>query len=212
MNKVFHVMYDDDDTLKDAASALVAKGIRVKDVFSPFPVHGIDPIIGVKRTRLGIAAFMYATTGTTLALLGMWYFMISDWPMNIGGKPSFSLIENLPAFIPVTFEFSVLCGAHGMAITYLLRNGTLPGMPASNPDPRSTDDKFIMEITTEQNAMPAEELEALMREAWRSFYLRPAPMVRLARDAVASGSISEGWRLMRSMARWTWPSTSGSWP
>jgi len=96
---------------------------------------------------------MYAMTGTTLALLGMWYFMISDWPMNIGGKPSFSLIENLPAFIPVTFEFSVLCGAHGMAITYLLRNGTLPGMPASNPDPRTTDDKFVMEITTEQNGL-----------------------------------------------------------
>ena len=164
MNKVFHVMYDDDDTLKDAASALVAKGIRVKDVFSPFAVHGIDPIIGVKRTRLGIAAFMYATTGTTLALLGMWYFMISDWPMNIGGKPSFSLIENLPAFIPVTFEFSVLCGAHGMAITYLLRNGTLPGMPASNPDPRTTDDKFVMEITTEQNALSADELEAAIKE------------------------------------------------
>ena len=164
MNKVFHGMYDDDDTLKGAASQLVAQGIRVKDVFSPFPIHGIDPIIGVKRTRLAIAAFMYATTGTTLALLGMWYFMISDWPMNIGGKPSFSLIENLPAFIPVTFEFSVLCGAHGMAITYLLRNGTLPGMPASNPDPRTTDDKFVMEITTEQNALSADELEAAIKE------------------------------------------------
>jgi len=113
---------------------------------------------------LGIAAFMYAMTGTTLALLGMWYFMISDWPMNIGGKPSFSLIENLPAFIPVTFEFSVLCGAHGMAITYLLRNGTLPGMPASNPDPRTTDDKFVMEITTEQNGLSADELEAAIKE------------------------------------------------
>jgi hypothetical protein len=157
-------MYDDDDTLKDAASALVAKGIRIKDVFSPFPVHGIDPIIGIKRTRLGIAAFMYAMTGTSLALLGMWYFMISDWPMNIGGKPSFSLIENLPAFIPVAFEFSVLCGAHGMCITYFLRNGTLPGMPASNPDPRTTDDKFIIEITTDQNALAAEELEAAIKE------------------------------------------------
>lgn len=51
-----------------------------------------------------------------------------------------------------------------MAITYLLRNGTLPGMPASNPDPRSTDDKFIMEITTEQNAMSADELEAALKE------------------------------------------------
>jgi hypothetical protein len=157
-------MYDDDDTLKDAASALVAKGIRIKDVFSPFPVHGIDPIIGIKRTRLGIAAFMYAMTGTSLALLGMWYFMISDWPMNIGGKPSFSLIENLPAFIPVAFEFSVLCGAHGMCITYFLRNGTLPGMPASNPDPRTTDDKFIIEITTDQNALAVEELEAAIKE------------------------------------------------
>jgi hypothetical protein len=58
--------------------------------------------------------------------------------------------------------------------------------------------------------LPAEELEALMREAWRSFYLRPAPMVRLARDAVASGSISEGWRLMRSMARWTLQPTKSS--
>lgn len=162
--KVFHVMYDDDDKLMAAAKALVAKGIRIKDVYSPFPVHGLDPVIGIKRTRLAIASFMYAMTGTSLALLGMWYFMIQDWPMNIGGKPSFSLIENLPAFVPVTFEFTVLCGAHGMAITYLLRNGTLPGMPASNPDPRTTDDKFVMEILTEENDMDAASLESAVKE------------------------------------------------
>ena len=136
----------------------------VNDVYSPFPIHGIDPIIGVKRTRLAIASFMYAMTGTSLALLGMWYFMISDWPMNIGGKPSFSLFENIPAFIPVTFEFSVLCGAHGMAITYFLRNGTLPGMPASNPDPRTTDDKFVMEIKTSNNDLDAKKLEAAIKK------------------------------------------------
>lgn len=55
--------------------------------------------------------------------------------MNIGGKPSQAFYKNLPAFIPVTFEFTVLCAAHGMAITYLSRNKTLPGMPARNPDP-----------------------------------------------------------------------------
>ena len=164
MNKVFHVMYDDDDKLMDAARELVGKGVNVNDVYSPFPIHGIDPIIGVKRTRLAIASFMYAMTGTSLALLGMWYFMISDWPMNIGGKPNFSLFENIPAFIPVTFEFSVLCGAHGMAITYFLRNGTLPGMPASNPDPRTTDDKFVMEIKTSNNDLDAKKLEALIKK------------------------------------------------
>ncbi|MEC7476889.1 MAG: DUF3341 domain-containing protein [Bacteroidota bacterium] len=156
-------MYDDDAKVMTAAGKLVGQGIRVKDVYSPFPIHGIDPVIGIKRTRLAICSFMYAMTGTSLALLGMWYFMIQDWPMNIGGKPSFTLLENVTAFIPVTFEFSVLCGAHGMAITYLLRNGTLPGMPASNPDPRTTDDKFVVEITTDNNSMSAEELEAAIR-------------------------------------------------
>ena len=164
MSKIFHVMYDDDAKVMAAASELVGQGVRVKDVFSPFPIHGIDPIIGIKRTRLAICSFMYAMTGTSLAILGMWYFMIQDWPMNIGGKPSFSLLENITAFIPVTFEFSVLCGAHGMAITYLLRNGTLPGMPASNPDPRTTDDKFVVEITTDNNSMSADELEAAIRK------------------------------------------------
>jgi hypothetical protein len=163
MSKIFHVMYDDDAKVMVAAKSLVGQGIRVKDVYSPFPIHGIDPIIGIKRTRLAIASFMYAMTGTSLALLGMWYFMIHDWPMNIGGKPSFSLIENVTAFLPVTFEFSVLCGAHGMALTYLLRNGTLPGMPATNPDPRTTDDKFVVEITTDNNSMSADELEAAIR-------------------------------------------------
>ena len=163
MSKIFHVMYDDDAKVMTAAGKLVGQGIRVKDVYSPFPIHGIDPVIGIKRTRLAICSFMYAMTGTSLALLGMWYFMINDWPMNIGGKPSFSLLENVTAFIPVTFEFSVLCGAHGMAITYLLRNGTLPGMPASNPDPRTTDDKFVVEITTDNNSMSADELEAAIR-------------------------------------------------
>jgi len=164
MSKIFHVMYDDDAKVMAAASELVGQGVRVKDVFSPFPIHGIDPIIGIKLTRLAICSFMYAMTGTSLAILGMWYFMIQDWPMNIGGKPSFSLLENITAFIPVTFEFSVLCGAHGMAITYLLRNGTLPGMPASNPDPRTTDDKFVVEISTDNNSMSADELEAAIRK------------------------------------------------
>ena len=122
-------------------------------------------IYGVHNQDLGLKTQQkFDIPGTSLALLGMWYFMISDWPMNIGGKPSFSLFENVPAFIPVTFEFSVLCGAHGMAITYLLRNGTLPGMPATNPDPRTTDDKFVMEIMTSNNELDAKKLEAAIKK------------------------------------------------
>lgn len=164
LTRVVHAMFDDDHRLLDAAKEMVGKGIRIKDVYSPFPIHGLDPVIGIKRTRLAIVSFMFGFFGLSLALLGMWYFMIQDWPMNIGGKPSFSLIQNIPAFIPVTFEFTVLCAAHGMAITYLIRNGTLPGMPAVNPDPRTTDDKFVMEITNVENPnLSSDELSELLK-------------------------------------------------
>jgi len=165
-NRVIHAMFDDDHRLLDAAKVLVAQGIRIKEVYSPFPIHGIDPVIGVKRTRLAVVSFMFGAAGLSLALLGMWYFMIYDWPMNIGGKPSFSLMENLPAFIPVAFEFTVFCAAHGMALTYMLRNGTLPGMQAVNPDPRTTDDKFVMEITDADNQdLNADDLNTMLKNA-----------------------------------------------
>ena len=158
-------MYDDDEVLKNSAKKLVSKGVKISEVFSPFPIHGIDPIIGVKNTRLGIMAFLYGLIGLTLATTGMRFFMVVDWPMNIGGKPNFSYLENMLAFVPISFEFTVMCAAHGMAITYLLRNKTLPGMPAQNPDPRTTDDKFVMEIRLSENHNLTEaDLDNMLQE------------------------------------------------
>jgi len=100
-----------------------------------------------------------------LATVGMRYFMIQDWPMDIGGKPNETYLDNVLAFVPISFEFTVLCAAHGMAITYLLRNKTLPGMPAQNPDPRTTDDKFVMEFRISENSQFTEaELHAMLNE------------------------------------------------
>lgn len=164
-DKVIYAMYDDDDVLKDGAKKLVSKGVKINEVFSPFPIHGIDPIIGVKNTRLGIMAFIYGLIGLTLATVGMRYFMIVDWPMNIGGKPSMSYMENMLSFIPITFEFTVLCAAHGMAVTYLIVNKTLPGMPAQNPDPRTTDDKFVMELRLSENtSFSSSDLESMLKD------------------------------------------------
>lgn len=164
-DKVIYAMYDDDDVLKDGAKKLVGKGVHIADVYSPFPIHGIDPVIGVKQTRLGIVAMMFAVTGLMLAVVGFRYLMISDWPMNIGGKPNFTLLQNFPAFVPITFEFTVLLAAHGMALTYFIRNKTLPGMPADNPYPRNTDDRFTMEIRLSDNhGMTSDELHAKIKQ------------------------------------------------
>jgi len=164
-DKVIFATYTDEEVLKDGAKKLVSKGIKINEVFSPFPIHGIDPIIGIKNTRLGIMAFLYGLTGLTLATVGMRFMMIVDWPMNIGGKPNFTYLENILAFIPITFEFTVLCAAHGMAITYLLKNKTLPGMPPQNPYPSTTDDRFVIEIRVSQNEKyTSEDIQNLVKE------------------------------------------------
>ncbi len=167
MSKVaIHAIYDDEQPLMATAKELRAKGIRVKDVFSPFPIHGIDPVIGTPRTRIAICAFIYGLTGLCLATLMMWYMMIHDWPTDVGGKPSFAYYMNVPAFIPITFEATVLCAAHGMAITYYLRCWMLPGVKAKNPDPRTTDDKFLMIIETKEENK--NNIEALLRNGGAS--------------------------------------------
>lgn len=156
-----HAIYDDEEPLLATAYELKSQGIRVKDVFSPFPIHGLDAAIGVPRTWIAICAFIYGLTGMLLATLMMWYMMISDWPTDIGGKPSFAYFMNVPAFIPITFESTVLCAGHGMVITYYLRCWMLPGVKAKNPDPRTTDDKFLMIVETKEENRS--KIESLLR-------------------------------------------------
>ena len=145
MSKVYvHALYDDDDRLKDGATKVREQGFSIKEVFSPFPVHGIDKIIGLKRTRISICCFIYGCTGFSLAFWMIWYMLIHDWPVDIGGKPNFTWYHNIPSWIPILFEATVLCAAHGMAITFLLRSKLFPGVTPVNPDPRTTDDHFLM--------------------------------------------------------------------
>ncbi len=149
--KVIKGVFADGDMLKEAVQELNEKGITIRNVYSPFPIHGIDKLLGIKPTRLSIAAFIYGATGTSMALLMMWFMMVSDWPMNIGGKPNFTLLQNLPAFIPITFEITVLFAAHGMVITFLLVSKILPGATAYVSHPRVTDDKLVIEVEMNQS-------------------------------------------------------------
>ncbi|MCB0475459.1 MAG: DUF3341 domain-containing protein, partial [Flavobacteriaceae bacterium] len=79
------------------------------------------------------------------------YIMIYDWPQNIGGKPSFTFYQNMPAFVPVMFEMTVFFAAHLMVITFYMRSKIWPFRKAENPDPRTTDDKFVMEVAVSDN-------------------------------------------------------------
>jgi|ERR1035437_7638299 hypothetical protein len=164
--KAIHAIYDDDEVLVSAAKKIHAAGICVKEVFTPFAVHGLPEALHVPRTRIAICAFLFGLTGLGLASLGLWYMMISDWPMDVGGKPNWTFYHNVPAWIPVMFEFTVFCAAHLMFWTLLFRSWILPGVKPKNPDPRTTDDKFLVLIET--NTEDVDKISLMLKETGAS--------------------------------------------
>ena len=81
-----------------------------------------------------------------------------SWPMDIGNKPNWTFYHNLPAFVPIMFELTVLFAAHLMSITYFFRNKLYPGSNDRSPDIRTTDDKFLMEIEATDSTSRVKEM------------------------------------------------------
>src|SRR5690606_29311859 len=144
-NKI-HAIYTDDDLLLQAVKQVRAEEYQISEVYTPFPVHGLDEAVGLAPTRLAITSFLYGLVGLAVATWMMNYMMIVDWPQNIGGKPSFSFHQNMPAFIPIMFEMTVFFAGHLMVITFYLRSRLWPFKKAENPDIRTTDDRFLLEV------------------------------------------------------------------
>jgi hypothetical protein len=140
-------VFDEESVLIDAVHKIREKGVKIHEVYTPYPVHDLDVHLGYKRTRLARAAFLFAITGTSLAILMQTYMLGFAWPMIIGGKDFISV----PDFVPVTFEATILIGSLGMVATFLISNGLGPGKQAVMFDPRSTDDKYVMAIELENN-------------------------------------------------------------
>ncbi|WP_350284939.1 DUF3341 domain-containing protein [uncultured Croceitalea sp.] len=153
--------YNDDDILMNAVKKIRSEKYHIEEVYTPFPVHGLEKAMGLADTRIAITAFMYGCLGLIVAITMMNYIMIEDWPQDIGGKPSFSYLENMPAFVPIMFELTVFFAAHLMVITFYLRSKMWPFKKAENPDVRTTDDHFLVEVEAGDNN---EELTNLLLE------------------------------------------------
>ena len=117
-NRLVHALYDDDDVLLSAVKTIRSEKYHIEEVYTPFPVHGLDKAMGLEDTRIAIMAFIYGCIGLTVAVAMMNFIMIEDWPQNIGGKTSFSYLENMPAFVPIMFELTVFFAAPLMVITF----------------------------------------------------------------------------------------------
>ncbi len=81
--------FDDEKVLFPAVSKVRKAGYKIHDVYTPFPVHGLDHAMGLRETSLHTAGFIYGLTGTTTAVTFMSWVFTKDWPVNIGGKAAF---------------------------------------------------------------------------------------------------------------------------
>jgi hypothetical protein len=139
-NEVLYGLYNDEEILLEAIRNANKKGLEIMEVYTPFPVHGLDDVLGLEESRLHIAGFVYGIIGTMTAFGFMTWVFTRDWPIIFGGKPYWSV----PAFVPITFELTVLFACVGMVVTFYTVCGLGPGITNPVLDDRITDDKFCI--------------------------------------------------------------------
>lgn len=150
--------FDCDEKLMHSTEKAVDKNIEIFDIYSPFPVHGLDEAMGIKRSILPYVTMVAGTIGLILAMgLQIWTSAI-DWPTIIGGKPFISV----PAFIPITFEITVLLAAHTTVLAFLVINKLYPGKKPTIIHPAQTEDMFIMAI--EKEKVNVDDVTNLLKE------------------------------------------------
>lgn len=152
--------FADDKALLHAAKALKRRGFVLVDAYSPFPIHGIDEVLGERRSRLPIVCFIAASLG---CLSSMWiqiWTSSQDWPINVGGKPFVSI----PAFIPVTFEVTVLFGGLISVAAFLFRSRLFPGKRPLIPNRNVTNDGFWISVEHQAAKIDSEVLSGILKE------------------------------------------------
>lgn len=152
-------IWSDDHELVVAAEKMRKAGYKKFDAITPFPVHGLEEAIGIKRSMIPWVTFFFGVTGGCCGLLLQYWVSAVSWPINVGGKPLFSA----PAFIPVTFELTILFAALSSVAAMFILNG-LPAVDPPIIDPDLTSHKFALWVPeTEPNYTP-EKVESFLKE------------------------------------------------
>lgn len=150
--------WPNEDKLLQAAKDTYKAGYRKYDTLSPFPIHGMDDAMGLKRSPIPWVTFFASLVGCSFGLWFTWWTSAVDYPLNIGGRPFFSL----PAFIPIMFELTILFGALSSVAAMFIMNG-LPKVDPPIIDPGLTCDKFALFIPENDTSYSPEKAEAHLK-------------------------------------------------
>lgn len=152
-------IFDDEKALLSAAKKAYSLGYRKFETLSPFPIHGMDDAMGLKRSPVPWFAFIFGSLGCAVGLGFQWWVSAVSWPINVGGKPMFSL----PAFIPIVFELTVLFGAL-CTVAGMLWLCDLPKVDPPIMHPDITSHKFALFIPVSDHGYD----EAKTKELFKS--------------------------------------------
>src|SRR5256885_14402132 len=130
--------FQQEGPLVEAVLAIRSCGLRIADVYSPYPVHRLDDAMAMRPSRLPVVAFAGGLLGLIAALSLELYTSVVDWPLNVGGKPDNSLL----AFIPIAFELTILGAGLATCAALMVRSGLSPFRFAPPIDAAATDDTF----------------------------------------------------------------------
>jgi hypothetical protein len=109
------------ESLCAAARHARAHGYTRAEAYSPFVIDGLDEVLGGERNWVAPATLLGALAGGAGTYFLQWYAAVVDYPINVGGRP----LHSWPAFIPATFELTIL-GAALAAVAVMLVQSGLP--------------------------------------------------------------------------------------
>ncbi len=153
--------FDNSDDLLSAAEGAHSAGYRQMDAYSPMPIHGLAGALGFRKSKLPLLVLLGGITGAVCGYGLQYYTSVIDYPINIGGRP----LHSWPAFIPVTFELTILFAAFAAVFGMLALNGLpMPYHPVFNLESfkRATRDRFFLCIETKDEQFDLEETRAFL--------------------------------------------------
>jgi hypothetical protein len=160
IQKVFLASFTREEHLLEAVDAAQKRSWEIVDIYTPYPVHGLEQALRWPRSRLPVACFLCGLMGVVIATWFQFWTTATDWPLNVGGRPW----NSLPAFVPVIFESMVLLAGFGVVFAFMARCKLYPGRQAYLPMPGLTDDRFVVVLRLPSQAADEDVVRQVLRD------------------------------------------------
>jgi len=153
--------FSNPDKLVRAVETVRSQNFNVYDVYAPYPIHGLDHAMGVRRSRLPWVTFIIGMCALAGALVLQYYTAVLDWPLNVGGKPNNSTL----AFLPVTFELTVLLGGLSTVLALFIRGRLYPGKKEQLIVEGVTNNKFALVLRKKDASFDTRRARQLLEQS-----------------------------------------------